>query len=157
MKEKFSTVWAYISHQEVVIATIYSKIVELKPFNEDKLVHIAYQLHNLYSAYEDMFKEISFTFENNIERNSGFHKNLLIRMKIAIPGIRPNVLSEDSYLLLGELMGFRHVFRHAYNYNLTADKMEILRKKILDQKTTIDSDIKIFKQFLEEGFSTGHQ
>ena len=100
-----------------------------------------------------MFKEISFTFENKIERNSGYHKNLLIRMKIAIPGIRPGVLSKDSYLVLGELMGFRHVFRHEYNYNLTPDKMEILRKKMLDQKATIDSDINIFKQFLEEGFS----
>jgi hypothetical protein len=157
MKEKFSTVWAYINHQEVVIATIYGKIAELKPFNEDKLVHIAYQLHNLYSAYEDMFKEISLAFENNIDRISGFHKNLLIRMKIAIPGIRPNVLSEDSYSVLGELMGFRHVFRHAYNYTLTPDKMEILRKKILDQKANIDSDINIFKQFLEEGFSTGNK
>jgi hypothetical protein len=102
MKEKFSTVWAYINHQEVVIATIYGKIAELKPFNEDKLVHIAYQLHNLYSAYEDMFKEISLAFENNIDRISGFHKNLLIRMKIAIPGIRPNVLSEDSYSVLDD-------------------------------------------------------
>jgi hypothetical protein len=54
-------------------------------------------------------------------------------------------------------MGFRHVFRHAYNYTLTPDKMEILRKKILDQKANIDSDINIFKQFLEEGFSTGNK
>jgi hypothetical protein len=153
MKEKFSTIWAYISNQEDTISVIYSKIAELEPLNEDKLIHIAYQLHNLYSAYEDMFKEISLTFENSIERNSGFHKNLLIRMKIPIPGIRPNVLSEESYLVLGELMGFRHVFRHSYNYNLTPDKMEILRKKILEKKTSIDSDINIFKQFLEEGFS----
>lgn len=153
MKEKFSTIWAYISNQEDTIAAIYSKIAELKPLNEDKLVHIAYQLHNLYSAYEDIFKEISLTFENSTERSSGFHKNLLIRMKIAIPGIRPNVLSEESYLVLGELMGFRHVFRHSYNYNLASDKMEILRNKILEQKTSIDSDISIFKQFLEEGFS----
>ena len=153
MKEKFSTLWAYINNQQASIDAIYTKIEELKPLNEDKLVHIAYMLHNLYSAYEDMFKEISVTFENNIERNSGFHKNLLIRMKISIPGIRPNVLSDQSYSVLGELMGFRHVFRHAYNYNLTPDKMEILRKKILEKKNSIDSDIARFKQFLEEGFS----
>ena len=59
----------------------------------------------------------------------------------------------SNYLVLEELMGFRHVFRHAYNYNLTPDKMEFLRKKILEQKSSIDSDIKIFKKFLEEGFS----
>jgi hypothetical protein len=154
MQEKFSTIWAYITYQEDAIADIYSKIAVLKPLNDDKLVHVAYQLHNLYSAYEDMFKEISLSFENNIVRNSGFHKNLLIRMKISIPGIRPNVLSEESYLVLGELMGFRHVFRHAYNYNLTPDKMELLRKRVLEQKSFIDSDITVFKQFLEEGFKS---
>jgi hypothetical protein len=154
MQEKFSTIWAYITYQEDAIADIYSKIAVLKPLNDDKLVHVAYQLHNLYSAYEDMFKEISLSFENNIDRNSGFHKNLLIRMKISIPGIRPNVLSEESYLVLGELMGFRHVFRHAYNYNLTPDKMELLRKRVLEQKSFIDSDITVFKQFLEEGFKS---
>ncbi len=154
MQEKFSTLWAYIGYQEDTIAAIFIKIARLKPLNEDKSVHIAYQLHNLYSAYEDLFKEISHTFENNIERDSGFHKNLLIRMKIAIPGIRPNVLTEESYLVLGELMAFRHVFRHGYNYNLASDKLEFLRKKILKQKNSIDSDIRIFKQFLEEGFTT---
>lgn len=153
MKEKFSTLWAYISNQEELIEVIFNKIKTIQLLDEDKLVNIAYQMHNLYSVYEDMFKEISVTFENNIERSSGFHKNLLVRMKLSIPGIRPKVLSETSYLILSELMGFRHVFRHAYNYNLLPDKMEILRKKVIEVKEIIDFDITSFKKFLEEEFS----
>lgn len=153
MKEKFSTLWAYISNQEELIEVIFNKIKTIQLLDEDKLVNIAYQMHNLYSVYEDMFKEISVTFENNIERSSGFHKNLLVRMKLSIPGIRPKVLSETSYLILSELMGFRHVFRHAYNYNLLPDKMEILRKKVIEVKEIIDYDITSFKKFLEEEFS----
>lgn len=152
MKEKYSTLWAFIVNQEEIIKNIFSKIEELKPANEDKRVHLAYQLHNLYSSYEDLFKEIAITFENNLDRDSGFHKNLLLRMKMTIPGIRPGILSEKSYLILGELMGFRHVFRHAYDYNLSAEKLKKLREKVLLQYTGIDEDIKQFKEFLKEKF-----
>jgi hypothetical protein len=154
MREKLATLWAYITNQEQVIEFIYDKITDLKPLNEDKMIHLAYQLHNLYAAYEDLFKEISITFENNIERSAGFHKNLLIRMKIDIPKVRPKVLNEHNYQLLTELMGFMHVFRHAYNYNLSLEKMEQLRTKIIAHKIGIDSDITAFKLFLSENFSS---
>ena len=85
MKEKYSTLWAYIANQNKSVVKIMQKIKDLEPVNEDKLVHLAYQMHNLYTSYEDIFKEISICFENQIERSSGYHKNLLIRMKISIP------------------------------------------------------------------------
>ncbi len=154
MKEKYSTLWAFISNQEEIIGNIIKKINELKPLNEDKLVHLAYQLHNLYSSYEDLFKEISLTFENYIERDSGYHKNLLLRMKMAIPGIRPGILSEKSHSILGELMGFRNVFRHAYDYNLSSEKLNILREKVLLHYPGIEEDVKKFKEFLEEKFNS---
>ena len=152
MKEKYSTLWAFIENQEAIIKNIIRKIEELKPVNEDKMVHLAYQMHNLYSSFEGLFKEIAITFENNIDRSSGYHKNLLLRMKISIPGIRPGILSENSYLLLGELMGFRHVFRHAYDYSLSSEKLEILRKRVLHHYPGIETDIENFKGFLKEKY-----
>jgi hypothetical protein len=154
MLEKLATLWAYITNQEQVIESIYNKITDLKPLNEDKMVHLAYQLHNLYAAYEDLFKEISITFENNIERDAGFHKNLLVLMKIDIPKVRPKVITEFNYEVLTELMGFRHVFRHAYSYNLSVEKMEQLRAKIMAHRTEISSEIKTFKLFLSDNFSS---
>jgi hypothetical protein len=152
MKEKYSTLWAYIENQLAITRNIVSKIKELEPANEDKLVQLAYQLHNLYSSFEDLFKEIAVTFENNIDRSSGYHKNLLLRMKISIPGIRPGLLSENSHSVLGELMGFRHVFRHAYDYSLSEEKLKILRSKVLQHYPGIEADIKNFNEFLEEKF-----
>jgi hypothetical protein len=150
MKEKFSIIWAFISHQEEIVKGIIKKIGKLQPLTEDKMVHLAYQLHNLYSSYEDLFKEIAITFENNIKRDTGYHKHLLTRMKISIPGIRPGILSEKSHTILIELMGFRHVFRHAYDYNLSAEKLKILKEKVLHHYPDLESDIRKFKEFLEE-------
>lgn len=152
MKEKYSALWAFIENQEATIKNIIKKIEELKPSNEDRRVHLAYQIHNLYSSFEDLFKEIAITFENNIDRSSGYHKNLLLRMKISIPGIRPGILSENNHLILGELMSFRHVFRHAYDYSLSPEKLKILRNKLLQHYPDIEADIKNFKGFLEEKF-----
>ena len=56
-------------------------------------------------------------------------------MRLDIEGIRPRLLSEESFKILDELRGFRHVFRHAYSYELEhervlklADKASILKK-----------------------------
>lgn len=73
-------------------------------------------------------------------------------MKLSIPEIRPRVLSADSYEILGELMGFRHVFRHTYNYNLSTEKINLLRNRIIDNFSSIENDINEFKKFLEENF-----
>ena len=97
-----------------------------------------------------MYIEIAVTFENNIERSTGYYKNLLTRMKISIQGIRPGILSEQSHTILSELMGFRHVFIHADDYNLSGEKLKILREKVLLHHTNIESDLKKFKEFLEE-------
>ncbi len=152
IKEKFSTLWAYIESLENTINDQIKKIEQLNPDNEDKLINLAYQLHNIYSVYEDMFKEISIIFENDIDRNTDYHKYLLKRMTLSIPNIRPNFLSEKSYSILGEMLGFRYVFRHAYNYSLSQEKIKILKKKFTDNFHYIKRDIEIFKNFLEENF-----
>jgi hypothetical protein len=149
MKERVAVLLGYMDNQRAVINTIYDKIEALRLLDESQRVHSAYLMHNLYNAWEDMFKEISVCFENNVERSSGFHKNILLRMKISIPGIRPHVLSDCSYELLNELLGFRHVFRHAYNYNLDHERLQQLREKILKGRVQIEKDIELFGKYLE--------
>lgn len=151
-KGKYAALWAYLSNQEETINFLFDKISTLSTSNEDQLINLSYQFHNLYSAYEDLFKEISNTFENNISDGSGYHRNLIKRMKIAIPEIRPKILSDHSFQVLGELMGFRHVFRHAYSYNLTPEKINLLKDKIIGNREKLNSEINSFKKFLEDLF-----
>ncbi len=149
MKERIAILLGYLKDQRSTIAEIFDKLKSINHLDEHKIIHCTYLLHNLYNAYEDLFQEISVCFENNIERSSGYHKNILLRMKISIPGIRPAILSEESYNLMSELMGFRHVFRHAYNYNIEPVKLQDLQVKVIAGRELIEKDISIFEAYLK--------
>ena len=121
MEERLKVFIAELDAQQREIhklhSSVYEKSVLLKSDlkNEDLTNSLAYKLHNLYSAYEDMFKLIARFFENQIQDIAGYHSGLINRMKIHIEGVRPKLLSDDSFKILDELRGFRHVFRHAYS------------------------------------------
>lgn len=149
VKERIAILLGYLKDQRSTITGILNKLNSIDPLDEHKIIHSAYLLHNLYNAYEDLFQEISVCFENNIERSSGYHKNILIRMKISIPSIRPAILSKESFNLLSELMGFRHVFRHAYNYNIEPGKLQELQVKVTEGRELIEKDISIFEAYLK--------
>ena len=124
----------------------FEKQVPSKPLIESA----GYWLHNLYSAYEDLFKLVCGFWENNISTNGDYHINLLKRMIIDIDGIRPAMLSEACYRDLNELRGFRHVFRHAYAYGLDDDRVSVLLRKTVRNKDAILNDIKVFRSKIEQ-------
>jgi hypothetical protein len=119
--------------------------------NEDLINSLAYKLHNLYSAYEDIFKLIARFFENQIEDITRYHIGLISRMRIAIEGIRPKLLSEDSYRILDELRGFRHIFRHAYTYELDAERIIRLSEKAEKLGDIFAKDLEKFKEEIIKG------
>jgi hypothetical protein len=116
------------------------------PIPEAVVESIGYWIHNLYCAYEDLFKIICSFWENNISSSSGYSTALLRRMVFAIEGIRPALLSEDSLRLLDELRGFRHMFRHAYSHGLDEERILILLKRIKSSNPTIKKDLANFRQ-----------
>jgi hypothetical protein len=79
---------------------------------------VGYLLHNLYNALENSFEQISRTFENHVVDVSRWHRELLDKMFLDIPGVRPPVLTQALRPLLHDLLGFRHLFRHSYDFNL---------------------------------------
>lgn len=89
------------------------------------LESVAYQIHNFYNAIEDLLKIVAAHFENQISDTARCHSLLLQRMSQEIPGIRPSLLSQESYLLLNILRGFRHFFRHAYGVPIEYEQLQI--------------------------------
>ena len=144
-EEKFSILKSELAAQWDEILKIYDRIEERK---RKRGVHglesLAYQLHNLYCAYEDLFKIVAGFFENNIEERSKYHVELLKRMKLTIEGVRPALLSEESFRLLNSLRSFRHFFRHAYSYELDRRKVFIVLEDALMLKETFKSDLENF-------------
>lgn len=151
-KAKLAILEAEMNKQRQEIDKIYLKIDERRTVlnNESRIESLAYQLHNLYCAYEDLFKTVANAFENNIEEGLTWHKELLRRMSISIKGIRPNFISEESLSLLSELRAFRHFFRHAYSYELDADKLKIVLEKALKLKGEFKEDLDNFMKGLRK-------
>lgn len=159
-EERLSLLSASIAGQRDEIERIYAKIDDRRHTKgAANLESLAYQLHNLYCAFEDLFSLVAGFFENRIDEKAGYHRELLWRMKIAIQGVRPALLSEDTYRLLDSLRAFRHVFRHAYSYELDAHKVAIVLEDALKLRTRYQEELDRFLAQLgppsDKGYRSG--
>jgi hypothetical protein len=152
--ENLSILVGYLDNQKSVIQRLMAEVAVTHPDSREKVSHLGYMLHNLYGALEDLFQEVARTFENRLEDPSRYHRELLKRMALEIPGIRPALLSPGAHALLNELRGFRHVFRHAYDYELTGEKLEALREKMAAQWELVDQDLLNFRDFLGKALTS---
>ena len=102
-----------LTTQMVVIDEVFINLEDrAQNFNADdvrQLESVAYQIHNIYNAIEDLLRLVAAHFENQISDSA-----LLQRMTQPVPGVRPALLTKDTFRLLNALRGFRHFFRHAY-------------------------------------------
>lgn len=68
-------------------------------------------------------------------------------LRASIEGIRPALLSEESFRLLDSLRAFRHFFRHAYSYELDPRKVALVVEDALKLKKLYRQEI---DRFLEQ-------
>jgi len=112
------------------------------------LAGAAYLLHNIYNALENSFAQISRTFENHITDRVGWHRELLDKMFLEIPAVRPAVVFESSRRTLNDLRGFRHVFRHSYDLDLDRERLVRVAQGWRREKWTVLKALGDFKDFL---------
>ncbi|MGK7952772.1 MAG: hypothetical protein AB4368_29265 [Xenococcaceae cyanobacterium] len=109
-----------------------------------RLESVAYQIHNLYNAVEDLLKLVAAHFENQITDTAHWHTALLRRMNQEVTGIRPALLSEEGYIILNSLRGFRHFFRHAYGVPIDYAQLKINLDKARQLKSLLEKDLENF-------------
>lgn len=148
-RESLAILLGYLTNQMGLLERILKEVHATNPSNKEKTSHLAYLLHNLYCALENIFQEIAKSFENRMEDPSKYHRELLKRMQLDVPGIRPKLLSKESYHILDELRGFRHIFRHSYDYELAPDRVKSLKHKLLTNWKCIEKDVAVFTSFLQ--------
>ena len=114
-----------------------------------EVILYGYHLHQWYSAAENLLLRIAAHFGNELDPTE-WHRGLLERLKLDVPDLRPPVLSGESFEHLNALRGFRHVFRHAYDYTLKWDLMRsnVLRLPAAHQSFTRDA--RVFLTYLEQ-------
>jgi hypothetical protein len=80
-------------------------------------------LHDFYTCCERVFKRVSSEINGGHYEGDAWHKELLYRMTIAIPGVRPALVSQELAAELDEYLAFRHVFRNIYGFELKGERV----------------------------------
>lgn len=94
---------------------------------------LAGAIEKIYSGCERALEVIARDIDQKpIEKNAGWHRSLLLRMKNAVPGVRPAVLSDETYTKLDHLRSFRHRQRHTYGSDLRANSvLELVNEAVV--------------------------
>ena len=102
-------------------------------------------LHSFYNGLESIFKLIHKAYNGTIFSSGMWHSELFHSM-FKQTDSKPSVLDQSLSAPLKDYLGFRHVFRHSYGYELDWERLEPLFTEMSD----IWNEIKIcIKNFTE--------
>ena len=99
MIEKLLFLKASLENDENEIALIYTALAQREQnslFGPDRAILLGYYLHNLYTAFENAFKTIASTFENEVRDPSQWHAELLRRMNSGCPWTATKICQPGS-------------------------------------------------------------
>ncbi|MGQ9531940.1 MAG: ribonuclease toxin HepT-like protein [Desulfotomaculales bacterium] len=105
-------------------------------------------LHDFYTAIEDVFEAIPGDLNGDLSDGLAWHKQLLARMSIPAPKLRPAVISEELRWKLDEYLRFRYVFRNVYGYMLDWERLQPLLAKMDKVYRQFGEEIASFRSFL---------
>lgn len=103
---------------------------------------------DFYMGVEKIFRLIAEDLNGGVSKGEGWHKKLLHTMTIEIKKVRPAVISEGLYQDLLKFLGFRHVVRQAYGFQLDEKRLTELEKIFEKTSNRFYREIKKFCQFL---------
>jgi len=119
---------------------------------QEEIVFVAYLLHNLYSACESLLRRIAVAFENALSPDS-WHEQLLRRMTLDIPAVRPAVIDAALKKQLDALRKFRHFFRHGYAVRLEPEPIALLAELSREAAPALRQAIARFLKAVDEMLS----
>lgn len=110
----------------------------------------ALNLHDVYSGFERLFKQIAATVDGNVPSSSEWHRDLLEQMGLDLPQVRPSVLTAESIRILDEYLRFRHVVRNVYTFSFDAERVGRLVAELSVAFKQIENELLTFSAFLEK-------
>lgn len=151
MNEKYLVLDRSVRSDLERIAKLYEALgsPELKDSGpQEGLIVVAYRLHSLFTAFENIFSNIAKAFENQVSKES-WHREVLQRMRLDLTPLRPAVIDAEAYEKLDELRRFRHVFRTSYGMDLDPLRLRVVLQRALELKPLYSAQIERFLEFLQ--------
>ena len=150
MREKFLVLDRNVRDDLETIDRLYEELgsPELEESSpQEELIVVAYRLHGLFTAFENIFRNIANAFENQVSQES-WHREILQRMRLDLAPLRPAVIDAETYEKLDELRRFRHVFRTMYGLDLDSLRLQVVLRRALELKPLYRDQIERFLEFL---------
>lgn len=111
---------------------------------------IALKLHNFYTACERIFRRIADDINGGVPSSPDWHRRLLHTMALELSGIRPPVISKKTEKKLSDFLGFRHVVRNIYGFQIESEKLFALLEGFDTAYDSFQNDMKEFTNFLKK-------
>lgn len=105
-------------------------------------------LESGYTAIETLLVRISQAFENHLLPDR-WHSDLLDKMALEIPTVRPRVLSMETLARLRELMRFRHFTRYYFELDYDWRKIDLLVSMFREAVPLLGRDLEAFSAKLK--------
>jgi hypothetical protein len=112
------------------------------------LVILADIVSDYYTCIETAFVRVAKHFENELDPER-WHKSLLERMTVDVPGVRKRLVSDQTHRMLEELMRFRHFKRYYVERECDRERMRLLEKNLISSIPLIKKDFTDFLSFLD--------
>jgi hypothetical protein len=109
----------------------------------------ALKLHNFYTGCERIFSLIVSEFNGGKPSGFDWHQRLLQRMTVAQQE-RPQVISAETAQRLKEYLGFRHVVRNVYGFDLDIERVARLIQTYPQVWQQFKQEIQTFVTWLRE-------
>ncbi len=106
-------------------------------------------LHDVYSGFERVFRQIAATVDGSVPTNAEWHRELLEQMALDLPKIRPPVLTREAIQRLDEYLRFRHVVRNVYTFSFDPERIGRLVKELEIVFEQVKQELSAFADFLE--------
>lgn len=110
---------------------------------------LALKLHNFYTGCERIFQLIASELNGGTPSGYDWHRRLLERMTLPREEMPP-VLQVETAKSLREYLGFRHVVRNIYGFELDLERLEILLVRYGEVWQQVESDLKVFMDWLNQ-------
>jgi hypothetical protein len=151
MYSRFKVLKSDIQAEMVALERIFEALAAMGTDWTDvkDAIAVGYYLHNLYNAFESIFRLVAEAFENHVPDTSRWHSLLLDRMSREIEEVRPRLLSDVAAEALDELRRFRHLFRHLYRYDLEVEGVAKALKQAHRLQAVYLIDLENFIAFLD--------
>lgn len=117
--------------------------------DEPSCSHVALSLHHIYTAIENVLKQIGSAFEGP-PGGDRWHLDLLAQLARETE-VRPQVLSPEVFRALTELLAFRHYLIHgSVIVQPDGERLSVVRQVALDVAPLLGADLDRFDQYLEK-------